>query len=48
VQSTPSVPGEDNRLYGVSCVTTAVCTAVGEDDGDGGFSSEFTLAMQRT
>jgi hypothetical protein len=48
VQPTPSVSGDDNRLLGVSCATAAICTAVGEDDGDGGFSSEFTLAMQRT
>lgn len=48
VQSTPNIVIDDNRLLGVSCATAAICTAVGEDDGDGGFSSEFTLAMQRT
>jgi hypothetical protein len=48
IQSTPN-SNADNSLLGVSCATTtAICEAVGESDGDGGFSSGGNLAMQRT
>lgn len=44
VQPSPNGPNStDSRLLGVSCTTN--CTAVGEDDFDGGSAPEFTLAM---
>jgi hypothetical protein len=39
VQSTPSLPGSDNTLSGVSCRTATSCTAVGADNISGQFES---------
>lgn len=46
VQATPAPPGRPATLYGVSCPSSGVCTAVGFYTGGAGFQQ--MLAEQRT